>query len=84
MNLPLKERDFSELPTTVVFTASEDPLNSDGKIYVKKINAFNGNAVHIEGEGLVHGFLRARKVVNKARSAFGKIIKAINSLTFPE
>ncbi len=81
-NLPLKESDFSELPTTVVFTASEDPLNSDGKIYVKKINAFNGNAVHIEGEGLVHGFLRARKDVSKARYAFKKIIEAIKSLTF--
>ena len=78
-NLPLGETDFSKLPPTMVFTASEDPLNSDGRAYVKKINLFKGNAIHIEGENLVHGFLRARHHAKKANSAFGKIIDAIKS-----
>ena len=77
IQLPLDEINFSNLPPTIVFTASDDPLNSDGLDYVKKINLSNGKAIHFEGEGLVHGFLRARHSVEKARRSFSKIIESI-------
>ena len=70
IKLPLDESDFSKLPPTIVFTASDDPLNSDGIDYVNKIRQSNGKAIHFEGNGLVHGFLRARHSVRKARKSF--------------
>ena len=80
VKLPLDETDFSNLPRTVVFTASDDPLNSDGVDYVNKIKQSNGKAIHFEGKGLVHGFLRARHSAEKARISFSKITEAITLL----
>jgi len=80
VKLPLDESDFSNLPRTVVFTASDDPLNSDGVDYVNKIKQSNGKAIHFEGKGLVHGFLRARHSAEKARISFSKITEAITLL----
>jgi acetyl esterase len=81
VKIPLNEINFEGLPPTVVFTASDDPLNSDGISYVKKINSSNGKAIHIEGEHLVHGFLRARNIVEKAKISFAKITQSINILS---
>ncbi len=80
IKLPLNENDFIGLTPTIVFTASDDPLNLDGISYVEKINSFNGKALHYEGDGLVHGYLRARHVVAKATIAFSKITEAITRL----
>ena len=80
IKLPLNESDFLGLTPTVVFTASDDPLNSDGVTYVKKIKSVNGQAVHYQNKGLVHGYLRARHIVDKARSAFSKITDVISRL----
>ena len=80
IKLPLNESDFLGLTPTVVFTASDDPLNLDGVSYVKKIKLVNGNAVNYQNEGLVHGYLRARHIVDKARCAFSKITDAISRL----
>ena len=80
VKLPLDETDFSNLPPTVVFTASDDPLNSDGVDYVNKIKQSNGKAIHFEGKGLVHGFLRARHSAEKARISFSKITEVITLL----
>ena len=77
IKLPLEETDFRNLPPTVVFTASDDPLNSDGIEYVKRINFSSGKAIHFENKGLVHGFLRARQSAEKARISFSKITEGI-------
>lgn len=80
IKLPLNENDFIGLTPTIVFTASDDPLNLDGVSYVEKINSCNGKAVHYESDGLVHGYLRARHVVAKATNAFSKITDVITTL----
>ena len=80
VKLPLDESDFSNLPRTVVFTASDDPLNSDGVDYVNKIKQSKGKAIHFEGKGLVHGFLRARHSAEKARISFSKITEVLTLL----
>jgi acetyl esterase len=80
VKLPLDETDFSNLPPTVVFTASDDPLNSDGVDYVNKIKQSKGKAIHFEGKGLVHGFLRARHSAEKARISFSKITEVLTLL----
>jgi acetyl esterase len=81
IQFPLDETDFSNLPPTIVFTASDDPLNSDGVDYVKKIKRSNGKAIHFEGKGLVHGFMRARHSAEKARISFSKITEVITLLS---
>ena len=80
IKLPLSESDFLGLTPTVVFTASDDPLNLDGVSYVEKIKSVNGQAVHYESDGLVHGFLRARHVVARANKTFCKFTDAITKL----
>ena len=81
VKLPLNETDFSRLPPTVIFTASDDPLNSDGINYKERINLAKGKVIHFEGEGLVHGFLRARYTSKKAKLLFKKIIETIIAIS---
>ncbi|TIQ27672.1 MAG: alpha/beta hydrolase [Mesorhizobium sp.] len=77
---PLKDRDFSGLPPTVIVTAECDPLSSDGETYRDKILAAGGQAVWREEPRLVHSFLRARPSVRRAAEAFARIIDDIARL----
>lgn len=77
---PLADSDFSGLPPTVLVTAQCDPLSSDGEIYRDKILAAGGKAVWVEEKGLVHGYLRARNAVARARESFARIVAAVSAL----
>ncbi|PBB66977.1 esterase [Mesorhizobium sp. WSM4312] len=77
---PLRGRDFSGLPPTVIITAECDPLSSDGETYRDRIVAAGGKAWWHEEKRLVHSFLRARTTVPAAAEAFARIIAAIASL----
>ena len=83
-NLPLRQNDFKDLPPTVVFTASEDPLYSDGFEYVQKMRQWGGTALHIPGKGLIHGFLRARNYSKKAKDSFLNIAKTCQLISIGE
>ena len=74
---PLLDDDFSNLPPTVVVTADCDPISDDGKDYTDAVKAAGGRALWINQEGLVHGFLRARREVAGASSSFMQIIKLL-------
>ncbi|MGX8007963.1 alpha/beta hydrolase [Mesorhizobium sp. ORM8.1] len=77
---PLKDRDFSGLPPTVIVTAECDPLSCDGEAYRDCILAAGGRAVWREEPRLVHSFLRARMTVRRAAEAFAAIIGDIAKL----
>lgn len=77
---PLTDTDFSGLPPTVLVTAECDPLSSDGEAYRDAIAAAGGRAVWFEEEGLVHGYLRARHTVARARESFTRIVEALQAL----
>jgi acetyl esterase len=77
---PLFDTDFSGLPPTVIVTAECDPLSSDGEAYRDRILAAGGKAVSFEEAGLVHGYLRARHTVARARASFTRITAATASL----
>ncbi|MEM7441065.1 MAG: alpha/beta hydrolase [Pseudomonadota bacterium] len=77
---PLHDNDFSGLPPTMVITAECDPLSDDGRDYRDAILAAGGKAVWINETGLVHGYLRARTTVKRARQSFDRIIAALNAL----
>ncbi|MFA6155028.1 alpha/beta hydrolase [Mesorhizobium sp.] len=77
---PLADTDFSNLPPTMLITAQCDPLSSDGEAYRDRIVAAGGSAIWIEERGLVHGYLRARHTVARARSSFTRVVDAMGAL----
>jgi len=77
---PLEDPDFSSLPPTVVFSAECDPLCGDGEAYVTRIKDAGGKAHWVEERGMVHGYLRARHSVGRARESFSRICDAISAL----
>jgi acetyl esterase len=77
---PLADADFSDLPPTVIVTAECDPLSSDGEAYRDRMLAAAGRAVWREEKGLVHGYLRARHSVGRARESFTRIVEAVGWL----
>ncbi|MCO5162342.1 MAG: alpha/beta hydrolase [Mesorhizobium sp.] len=77
---PLRDTDFSGLPPTVCIMAECDPLASDGPAYRDAIRAAGGKAVSFEEKGLVHGYLRARHSVTRARKSFARIVAAVRML----
>jgi acetyl esterase len=78
--LPLHDRDFSGLPPTVVIAAGCDPLADDAPAYAAAIRAAGGRARAVVEPGLVHGYLRARTTVARARASFDRITAAIAAL----
>jgi len=77
---PLQDSDFSGLPPTVIFTADCAPLRDDGCDYRDRVIAAGVPVYWINGEGLVHGYLRARVTVERARASFERITVAIEAL----
>lgn len=74
---PLRDTDFTGLPPTAIFTAQCDPLSDDGRAYAQEIRAAGGHAEWTDEAGLVHGYLRARTTVTRARHSFDRILAAI-------
>ncbi|MFB9980570.1 alpha/beta hydrolase [Mesorhizobium kowhaii] len=77
---PLADADFANLPPTVLITAECDPLSSDGEAYRDRVVAAGGRAYWFEEPGLVHGYLRARHTVGRARISFTRIVNAVAAL----
>ena len=78
--IPMADADFSNLPPTVIVTAECDPLSSDGEAYGSRVVAAGGKAWWFEEPGLVHGYLRARHMVGRARTSFSRIVDAASAL----
>lgn len=78
--MPLADNDFSGLPHTVVVTAECDPLADDGRLYTDALHAAGSKAHWINEAGLIHGYLRARGMSDKARTSFDQMIADIQCL----
>lgn len=77
---PLQDSDFAGLPPTVLVTADCDPVRDDSRVYRDRILAAGGKAHWINEAGLVHGYLRARHSVGRARDSFERISIAVEAL----
>lgn len=77
---PLADADFSGLPPTVAVAAECDPLCDDGAEYCGRIVSAGGKAQSFVEPGLVHGYLRARHTVTRARTSFTRIVDAVAAL----
>lgn len=76
---PLLDRDFSGLPPIVAVSAECDPLCDDGKDYCTAVQNAGGQAIWVKETGLVHGYLRARHTVDRARNSFSRVVAAIDA-----
>ena len=77
---PFSDTDYAGLPATVIISAECDPLSDDGRDYRDRIHAAGGKALWVNEAGLVHGYLRARHSVARARESFTRIVDAIRLL----
>lgn len=77
---PFNDTDYAGLPPTVIITAECDPLSDDGRDYRDRLQAAGVKAFWVNETGLVHGYLRARHSVARARESFTRIVDAIRSL----
>lgn len=81
---PLSDTSFADLPRTIVIGAECDPLCDDAQTYADALNGAGGEAIwHVE-TGLVHGHLRARHTVTRARDAFSRVIEGLSALADPQ
>jgi acetyl esterase len=77
---PLQADDFTGLPPTLAIAAECDPLADDALAYATRIIAAGGVAQARVEAGLVHGYLRARHSVPRARFSFDAILAAISDM----
>ena len=77
---PLAADDFSAMPPTIVITGECDPLSGDAPEYCKRLIGAGGKAVCFEEKGLIHGHLRARPPVTRARDSFTRMISGFTAL----
>lgn len=76
----LQDTDFTNLPPTAIFAAECDPLCDDAYRYRDCIRAAGGQAEATVEAGLVHGYLRARHTVPRARASFARITAALAAM----
>jgi acetyl esterase len=81
---PLLDTSFANLPPTITFGAECDPLCDDAEAYAKAIRTAGGFAVSFTEQGLVHGYLRARHTVPRAKASFARITTALSALARSE
>ncbi|MEP3244187.1 MAG: alpha/beta hydrolase [Sneathiella sp.] len=74
---PLKAKDFSNLPPAFIVTADVDPLRDDGMLYARSLKEAGVEAVWRNEPELVHGYLRARHMSQRAAISFDAICEAI-------
>lgn len=77
---PLVADNFSDLPSTVAFSADIDPLRDDSCLYVEKLRDAGVHAIWHNEPGLTHDYLRARHSSQKAADSFGQICASIKVL----
>lgn len=76
---PLAATDFTGLPPTLAIAAECDPLADDAAAYAGAIERAGGKAMSVVEPGLVHGYLRARSMVARARASFDRITGTISA-----
>jgi acetyl esterase len=74
---PLRETNYSSLPSAFMVAAGLDPLHDDCTDYAVKLKAAGIEAEVRDEPLLIHAFLRARHMSEPAKKSFAAIIAAI-------
>jgi acetyl esterase len=83
--LPMRAANHAGLPPAYLLLADHDPLLDDGKRYADKLRSA-GIAVEVRvGAGMIHGFLRARRLSAAVDAEFHLLCGALRqALALPE
>lgn len=77
---PLQATDYRDVAPALIFSAECDPVCDDGEAFAARIVAAGGRARWIREPGLVHGYLRARTTVARAKASFEGIVQGVTRL----
>ena len=78
--LPIKAKDLSLLPPTIVITAELDPLRDEGEEYAKLLKQSGNSVILYRYEGVVHGFMLMQGFLKDARLASKKIGEELQAI----
>jgi acetyl esterase len=70
---PLRARDHSGLPPTVVVTAEYDPLRDDGFAYVEALRAAGVPVTHHHYDDVVHAFFSLVNLLDRGNEAVAQV-----------
>lgn len=74
---PLKAASLAGLPKAYVVTAGYDPLRDEGRAYADALKAAGVDTVHVNYEGMIHGFFNLQGAFDVARDAVKVASKAL-------
>ncbi|MFO0959837.1 MAG: alpha/beta hydrolase [Isosphaeraceae bacterium] len=83
MASPLRVRDVSNLPPTLIITAEFDPLRDEGNAYAERLMDAKVPTMHLAYEGQIHGFVRRLEQFPQARHAIGEIAEFLRMKAEP-
>jgi acetyl esterase len=70
---PLRATSHAGLPPAFIAVAEHDPLRDEGIAYAEALQAAGGVVELDRGEGLIHGYLRAKAYCTPARARFERM-----------
>lgn len=83
--LPLRAKDLSRFPHTVVSVAERDPLRDEGLAFAARLQAAGVPVWCREAQGMIHSYIRARRYSAVAEAEFQQLCAAIRaSLDLPD
>tara|TARA_R110000868_G_scaffold36635_1_gene129845 strand:+ start:5813 stop:6748 length:936 start_codon:yes stop_codon:yes gene_type:complete len=74
---PLKAASLAGLPKAYVITAGFDPLRDEGRAYAEAMKAAGVDTVHVNYDGMIHGFFNLQGAFDVARDAVKAAAKAL-------
>ena len=74
---PLKAKDLSRLPPTLVIAAGHDPLIDEGKTYADRLAAAGVTVSYVLYEGMVHGFASMAGAIDAGHTAIAEAAAAL-------
>ncbi|MDO8288099.1 MAG: alpha/beta hydrolase [Parvibaculum sp.] len=74
---PLKAASLAGLPKAYVVTAGFDPLRDEGRAYADALKAAGVDTVHVNYDGMIHGFFNLQAAFDVGREAVKAAAKAL-------
>lgn len=74
---PLKAASLAGLPQAYVVTAGFDPLRDEGRAYAEALKAAGVSTVHVNYDGMIHGFFNLQGAFDVAKEAVKSAAKAL-------
>jgi acetyl esterase len=74
---PLKAASLAGLPKAYVVTAGFDPLRDEGRAYAEALKAAGVDTVHVNYDGMIHGFFNLQAAFDVGREAVKAAAKAL-------